>query len=54
MEVTQGFKNSFPTTLKVVYIFPLSDEAPVDDMLIRISDRARKKDNHPERRSSLS
>ncbi|BAY29513.1 hypothetical protein NIES2107_13560 [Nostoc carneum NIES-2107] len=39
VEVTQSFKNPFTTTLEAVYIFPLPDEAAVDDMLIRIGDR---------------
>ncbi|MBH8572432.1 after-VIT domain-containing protein [Nostocaceae cyanobacterium CENA369] len=39
MEVTQSFENPFTTTLEAVYIFPLPDEAAVDDMLIRIGDR---------------
>ncbi|MFB2971123.1 VIT domain-containing protein [Aerosakkonema sp. BLCC-F183] len=39
VEVTQTFENPFTTTLEAVYIFPLPDEAAVDDMLIRIGDR---------------
>ncbi|ODG99329.1 trypsin, partial [Nostoc sp. KVJ20] len=39
VEVTQSFENPFTTTLEAVYIFPLPDEAAVDDMLIRIGDR---------------
>ncbi len=39
VEVTQSFENPFTTTLDAVYIFPLPDEAAVDDMLIRIGDR---------------
>ncbi|MBD2295878.1 after-VIT domain-containing protein [Anabaena sphaerica FACHB-251] len=39
VEVTQTFENPFTTTLEATYIFPLPDEAAVDDMLIRIGDR---------------
>ncbi|GAB4286870.1 MAG: VIT domain-containing protein [Oscillatoriaceae cyanobacterium] len=39
VEVTQTFENPFTTTLEAVYIFPLPDEAAVDDMLIRIGDK---------------
>ncbi|QMS90541.1 after-VIT domain-containing protein [Nostoc edaphicum CCNP1411] len=39
VEVTQSFENPFTTSLEAVYIFPLPDEAAVDDMLIRIGDR---------------
>jgi len=39
VEVTQHFQNPFTTTLEATYIFPLPDEAAVDDMLIRIGDR---------------
>jgi len=39
VEVTQSFENPFTTTLEAVYIFPLPDEAAVDDMLIKIGDR---------------
>ncbi|MCT7967023.1 after-VIT domain-containing protein [Laspinema sp. D1] len=39
VEVTQTFENPFPTTLEAVYIFPLPDEAAVDEMLIKIGDR---------------
>ncbi|MBE9205772.1 after-VIT domain-containing protein [Nostoc sp. LEGE 06077] len=39
VEVTQSFENPFKTTLEAVYIFPLPDEAAVDDMLIRIGDK---------------
>ncbi|MBD2122718.1 VIT domain-containing protein [Trichocoleus sp. FACHB-262] len=39
VEVTQSFENPFTTTLEAVYIFPLPDEAAVDDMLICIGDR---------------
>jgi Ca-activated chloride channel family protein len=39
VEVTQTFENPFTTTLEAVYIFPLPDEAAVDDMEIRLGDR---------------
>lgn len=39
VEVTQSFENPFSTTLEAVYIFPLPDEAAVDEMLIKIGDR---------------
>ncbi|HIK04187.1 MAG TPA: after-VIT domain-containing protein [Trichormus sp. M33_DOE_039] len=39
VEVTQSFENPFTTTLEAIYIFPLPDEAAVDDMLIRIGDK---------------
>jgi Ca-activated chloride channel family protein len=39
VEVTQTFENPFTSTLDAVYIFPLPDEAAVDDMLICIGDR---------------
>lgn len=39
VEVTQTFENPFATTLEAVYIFPLPDEAAVDEMLIKIADR---------------
>lgn len=39
VEVTQRFENPFTTTLEAVYIFPLPDEAAVDDMVIKIGDR---------------
>ncbi|MTJ08820.1 VIT domain-containing protein [Anabaena sp. UHCC 0204] len=39
VEVTQSFENPFTTTLEATYIFPLPDEAAVDDMLIKIGDR---------------
>ncbi|VXD23534.1 conserved hypothetical protein [Planktothrix serta PCC 8927] len=42
VEVTQSFENPFTTTLEAVYIFPLPDEAAVDEMLIRIGDRTLK------------
>ncbi len=39
VEVTQRFENPFATTLEAVYIFPLPDEAAVDDMEIKIDNR---------------
>jgi Ca-activated chloride channel family protein len=39
VEVTQTFENHFATTLEATYIFPLPDEAAVDEMEIRIGDR---------------
>ncbi|SKB11085.1 conserved hypothetical protein [Planktothrix sp. PCC 11201] len=42
VEVTQSFENPFSTTLEAVYIFPLPDEAAVDEMLIKIGDRTLK------------
>ncbi|MBD2576774.1 VIT domain-containing protein [Oscillatoria sp. FACHB-1406] len=37
--VTQTFENPFVKTLEAVYIFPLPDEAAVDEMEIQIGDR---------------
>jgi Ca-activated chloride channel family protein len=39
VEVTQTFENPFTTALEATYIFPLPDEAAVDDMEIRIGNR---------------
>ncbi|NJO42156.1 MAG: after-VIT domain-containing protein [Cyanobacteria bacterium CRU_2_1] len=39
VEVIQTFENPFTTILEATYIFPLPDEAAVDDMVIRIGDR---------------
>lgn len=39
VEVTQRFENPFTTALEAVYVFPLPDEAAVDDMLLRVGDR---------------
>ncbi|HEY9661905.1 MAG TPA: VIT domain-containing protein, partial [Allocoleopsis sp.] len=39
VEVTQCFENPFTTALEAIYIFPLPDEAAVDEMLIRVGDR---------------
>jgi Ca-activated chloride channel family protein len=44
VEVTQSFTNPFPETLEAVYVFPLPDEAAVDDMEIKIGDRIIKGD----------
>jgi Ca-activated chloride channel family protein len=38
-EVRQTFENPFTEPLEAVYIFPLPDEAAVDDMEIKIGDR---------------
>ncbi|BAU14342.1 von Willebrand factor type A domain protein, putative [Leptolyngbya sp. NIES-3755] len=39
VEVTQTFTNPFKTPIEAVYMFPLPDEAAVDDMEIRVGDR---------------
>lgn len=39
VEVTQSFTNPFDKPLEAVYVFPLPDEAAVDDMEIKIGDR---------------
>ncbi len=39
VEVIQTFENPFSTTLEAVYVFPLPDEAAVDEMLIKMGDR---------------
>ncbi|GAB4297288.1 MAG: VIT domain-containing protein [Oscillatoriaceae cyanobacterium] len=39
VEVTQTFQNPFPNPLEAIYIFPLPDEAAVDDMEIKIGER---------------
>jgi len=39
VEVTQTFENPFSDPLEAVYVFPLPDEAAVDDMEIKIGDR---------------
>lgn len=44
VEVTQTFENPFQNPLEAVYVFPLPDEAAVDDMEIRIGDRVIKGD----------
>jgi Ca-activated chloride channel family protein len=44
VEVVQKFENPFPEPLEAVYVFPLPDEAAVDDMEIKIGDRTIKAD----------
>lgn len=44
VEVTQTFENPFQNPLEAVYVFPLPDEAAVDDMEIKIGDRVIKGD----------
>ncbi|MEG4504320.1 VIT domain-containing protein [Microcoleus sp. F6_B4] len=44
VEVVQKFENPFPDSLEAVYVFPLPDEAAVDDMEITIGDRTIKAD----------
>lgn len=39
VEVRQVFANPFTTPIEATYIFPLPDEAAVDDMVIQIGDR---------------
>ncbi len=39
VEVTQTFENPFTKSLEALYLFPLPDEAAVDDMEIKIGDR---------------
>lgn len=39
VEVTQTFENPFTKPLEAIYVFPLPDEAAVDDMEIKIGDR---------------
>ncbi len=39
VEVTQTFENPFDEPLEAIYVFPLPDEAAVDDMEIRVGDR---------------
>nr|WP_309228887.1 VIT domain-containing protein [Microcoleus sp. FACHB-831] len=39
VEVTQSFENPFTKPLEAVYVFPLPDEAAVDDMEIILGDR---------------
>ncbi|WP_334733571.1 VIT domain-containing protein [Nostoc sp.] len=39
VEVIQSFENPFTQPLEAVYVFPLPDEAAVDDMEIKIGDR---------------
>lgn len=44
VEVTQKFENPFSEPLEALYVFPLPDEAAVDDMEIKIGDRTIKAD----------
>nr|WP_290221925.1 VIT domain-containing protein [Trichocoleus desertorum] len=44
VEVTQTFENPFKDPLEAIYVFPLPDEAAVDDMEIKIGDRVIKGD----------
>ncbi|NJM62878.1 MAG: after-VIT domain-containing protein [Oscillatoriales cyanobacterium RU_3_3] len=44
VEVVQKFENPFNEPLDAVYVFPLPDEAAVDDMEIKIADRTIKAD----------
>lgn len=44
VEVVQKFENPFNEPLDAVYVFPLPDEAAVDDMEIKIADRIIKAD----------
>ncbi len=39
MEVTQRFENKFAEAIEAVYVFPLPNDAAVDDMEMRIGDR---------------
>jgi Ca-activated chloride channel homolog len=39
VEVRQSFENPFTETLEAIYVFPLPDEAAVDEMEIQIGDR---------------
>ena len=44
VEVTQTFENPFSDPLEAIYVFPLPDEAAVDDMEIKLGDRIIKGD----------
>jgi Ca-activated chloride channel family protein len=44
VEVVQKFENPFNEPLDAIYVFPLPDEAAVDDMEIKIADRTIKAD----------
>ncbi|MEG4066537.1 VIT domain-containing protein [Microcoleus sp. Pol11C2] len=44
VEVVQKFENPFPESIEAVYVFPLPDEAAVDDMEIKIGSRIIKAD----------
>jgi Ca-activated chloride channel homolog len=39
VEVKQSLENPFTETLEAIYVFPLPDEAAVDEMEIQIGDR---------------
>jgi Ca-activated chloride channel family protein len=39
VEVTQTFQNPFKNPIEATYVFPLPDEAAVDDMEIKVGDR---------------
>ena len=44
IEVTQTFQNPYDKPLEAIYVFPLPDQAAVDDMEIQIGDRIIKGD----------
>ncbi len=44
VEVTQTFQNPFDRPLEAIYVFPLPDQAAIDDMEIKIGDRMIKGD----------
>lgn len=44
VEVTQTFQNPYDQPLEAIYVFPLPDQAAVDDMEIKIGDRVIKGD----------
>lgn len=44
VEVTQTFQNPYDKPLEAIYVFPLPDQAAVDDMEIKIGDRVIKGD----------
>ena len=44
VEVTQTFQNPYDRPLEAIYVFPLPDQAAVDDMEIKIGDRVIKGD----------
>ncbi|MDG3496086.1 VIT domain-containing protein [Pseudanabaena catenata USMAC16] len=44
VEVTQTFQNPYDKPLEAIYVFPLPDQAAVDDMEIKIGDRTIKGD----------
>ncbi|WP_376786474.1 VIT domain-containing protein, partial [Planktothrix agardhii] len=39
VEVSQTFENPFQEPLEAIYVFPLPDQAAVDQMVIKIGDR---------------